>query len=76
MVIESITIYPKNEKQKNLLRALLEEMKIRFEFVKSDDDTLLSKKSYFDKVDESIKQAEEGNTKKLTKDQPSAMLGL
>ena len=76
MVIESITIYPKNEKQKNLLRALLEEMKIRFEFVKSDDDTLLSKKSYFDKVDESIKQAEEGNTKKLTKDQQSAMLGL
>jgi hypothetical protein len=74
--MESITIYPKNEKQKNLLRSLLEEMKIRFEFVKSDDDTLLSKKSYFDKVDESIKQAEEGNTKKLTKDQQSAMLGL
>ena len=74
--MESITIYPKNEKQKNLLKSLLEEMKIRFEFVKSDDDTLFSKKSYFDKVDESIKQAEEGNTQKLTKDQQSAMLGL
>lgn len=74
--MESITIYPKNEKQKNLLRSLLEEMKIRFEFVNSDNDTLFSKKSYFDKVDESIKQAEEGNTKKLTKDQQSAMLGL
>ena len=29
--MESITIYPKNEKQKSLLKALLEEMKVKFE---------------------------------------------
>ena len=29
--MESITIYPKNTKQKSLLKSLLEEMKIQFE---------------------------------------------
>ena len=29
--MESITIYPKNEKQKSLIKSLLEELKVRFE---------------------------------------------
>lgn len=42
--MESITIYPKNEKQKTLLKSLLEEMKVRFE-VGTNDESFLSKKA-------------------------------
>ncbi len=42
--MESITIYPKNEKQKSLLKSLLQELKIRFEIEKNDNISLLSEK--------------------------------
>lgn len=74
--MDSITIYPKNEEQKSLLKSLLEEMKVRFEVRKSDDETLLSESEFFAKIDKSIKQAETGKTKKLTKDQQKQFLGL
>jgi len=40
VAMESITLFPKNEKQKNLLKSLLEEMKVRFVLVNNDDHTL------------------------------------
>ncbi len=74
--MESITIYPKNEKQKSLLTTLLEEMKVRFEMKKSDSKTLLTENEFIAKIDKSIKQAENGNTKKLSKAKQKEYLGL
>ncbi|HUH51971.1 MAG TPA: hypothetical protein VLZ11_07720 [Flavobacterium sp.] len=36
--MKSITIYPKDEKQKTLLTSLLEEMKVRFESAESESN--------------------------------------
>jgi hypothetical protein len=44
--MDSITIYPKDEKQKSLLKSLLEEMKVRFEIGKSDEETSLSENEF------------------------------
>ena len=74
--MDSITIYPENEKQKSLLKSLLEEMKVRFEIGKSDDQTFLTKNEFIAKIDKSIKQAESGKTQKLSKDQQKQFLGL
>ena len=74
--MESITIYPKNEKQKSLLKALLEEMKVRFEVASPKDETLLSEKEFFEKIDHSISQAENGKTRTLSKDKQKEFLGL
>jgi uncharacterized protein YlxP (DUF503 family) len=74
--MESITVYPKNEKQKSLLKSLLEEMKVRFEIAVSKDETLLSKKDFFAKIDKSINQAENGKMKPLSKDKQKEFLGL
>jgi hypothetical protein len=74
--MDSITIYPKNEKQKSLLKSLLEEMKVRFEIGKSDEETSLSENEFIAKIDKSILQADSGKTKKLTKDQQKNFLGL
>lgn len=75
-IMESITIYPKNDKQKHLLKSLLEEMKVRFEFGKPHDETLLSEKDFFKKIDKSIEEAEKGKVKKLDKNQQKKILGL
>jgi hypothetical protein len=74
--MESITIYPENEKQKSLLKNLLEEMKIRFEIGKSNDETLLSEEEFINKIDKSIKQADAGKTKKLSNKDQKEFLGL
>ncbi len=74
--MESITIYPKNEKQKSLLKSLLEEMKIQFEIANSKDETLLSKEAFYVKLEKSISQIEKGKTKSLTKDKQKEFLGL
>jgi hypothetical protein len=74
--MDRITIYPKNEAQKSLLKSLFEEMKVRFEVMKSDDESLLSEAEFFAKIDKSIQQAETGKTKKITKDQQKQFLGL
>ncbi len=58
--MENITIYPKSEKQKSLLKSLLEEMKVRFEIRKSDDDTLMSEEEFYAKIDRAKQQAREG----------------
>ena len=74
--MESIIIYPENEKQQFLLKSLLEEMKIRFKIEKSDDETLLSKNEFVAKIEKSIKEAESGLTVKLTKNKQKDLLGL
>lgn len=74
--MESITVYPKNEKQKSLLKSLLEEMKVRFEIATSKDETLLSEKDFFAKIDKSITQAENGKTKPFSKEKQKELLGL
>ena len=74
--MESITVYPKNEKQKSLLKSLLEEMKVRFEIASLKDDKSLSEKDFLAKIDKSISQAANGETKKLSKVQQKEFLGL
>jgi hypothetical protein len=44
MKLESIIIYPKNAKQKTMLKSLLEEMKIQFEIASTKDETSLNEK--------------------------------
>jgi hypothetical protein len=74
--MESITVYPKNEKQKSLLKSLLEELKIHFEIAKNENDLLLSETEFYAKIDKSLKQAESGKTKILSKDKQKEFLGL
>jgi hypothetical protein len=74
--MESITIYPKNEKQKSLLKSLLEELKVHFVMAEKNDETLLSEDEFYRKIDKSIKQAEAGKTKILSKDKQKELLGL
>lgn len=74
--MESITIYPTNEKQKSLLKSLFEEMKLRFEISANKEETLLSEKDFFDKIDKSLEQAERGKTKSLSKAKQKEFLGL
>ncbi len=74
--METIRIFPKNAKQKSLLKPLLEEMKIRFEIASSSEEALLSEKEFFAKIDKSISQSESGKTKNLPKDKQKEFLGL
>lgn len=74
--MEQIVIYPKNAKQKSLLKSLLEEMKVHFEIAKDSDPTLLKEEAFYAKIDEAIQQAENGQTKVLSKEQQKELLGL
>lgn len=74
--MESIIVYPKNEKQKSLLKSLLEELKVRFEIGEINNNTLLSEDEFYTKIDKSIKQAETGKSKILSKDKQKELLGL
>lgn len=74
--MESIIVYPKNEKQRLLLKSLLEELKVRFEIGEISDQTLLSEDEFYSKIDNSIKQAKAGKTKTLPKHKQKEFLGL
>jgi hypothetical protein len=74
--MESIIIYPKNAKQKTMLKSLLEEMKIQFEIASTKDETSLNEEEYYAKLDKSISQAEAGKTKYLPKDKQKEFLGI
>lgn len=51
--MESVTTYPKNEKQKSLLKSLLEKLDVCFEIV--NIDTLMpSEEVFYAKIDKSI----------------------
>lgn len=75
-LMESITIYPENENQKSLLKSLLEAMRVRFELSSTKDETLFSESDFFNKIDESVSQAEMGKTKTLSKENQKKFLGL
>ena len=51
-------------------------MKVRYEVAQFKDETLLSEKDFFAKIDKSIANAEKGKTKILTTDQQKVFLGL
>jgi hypothetical protein len=74
--MESIIIYPKNAKQKTMLKSLLEEMKIQFEIASTKDETSLNEEEYYAKLDKSISQAEAGKTKCLPNDKQKEFLGI
>ena len=74
--MDSITIFPKDEKQKSLLKSLLEEMKVRFEVGHSTDKILLTESEFYEKIDRSIAQAERGDRKTITKEEQRELLGL
>lgn len=74
--MESITIYPKNEKQKTLLKSLLKQMKVHFEVEKMEDETLLTQDEFYSKIDKSIQQAEQGILRTLTPEKQKEFLGL
>ena len=60
----------------SMLKSLLEEMKVRFEVGKSEDQTLLTENEFIEKIDKSIKQADSGKTKKLSQNEQKQFLGL
>jgi len=64
IVMENIIIIPKNEKQSNVIKAFLAEMKIRFKTVK--DDSIMTEEDFYSKIDRSIQQAKDGKTHGLT----------
>ena len=74
--MDSIIIYPKNEKQKSLLKWLLEEMKVHFEMVQSIDQTLFTESEFYEKIDKSILNADTGSRKTISKEEQRALLGL
>lgn len=74
--MESITIYPKNEKQKVLLKSLLKEMDVQFKTRKITDNTLLTENEFYAKIDKSVQQAENGESKLLSEERQKGLLGL
>jgi hypothetical protein len=74
--MESITVYPKNAKQKSMLKSLLEEMKIQFDIAPSNEEALFNEEAYFAKIDRSVAQIESGKTKRLSKENQKEFLGL
>jgi glutaredoxin len=74
--MESITIYPKNEKQKVLLKSLLKEMNVQFKTRKITDNTLLTEDEFYAKIDKSVQQAENGESKLLSEERQKEFLGL
>ena len=56
--MDKILITPKNEKQLQLLKLLLEEMKIKFRYEKNENETINSELE--DKINEARKEKKEG----------------
>lgn len=74
--MKSIIVYPKNEKQKNLLQSLLEEMKVRYIIDKAENNSKMTKDEFFQKIDSSLDEAEKGKTIKISKEEQKTLLGL
>lgn len=73
--MENIIIIPENKKQFAAIKAFLEVMKVHFRTEK-EDETLMTEEEFYAKIDRSIKQAEEGKVKTLTKEEQKEFLGL
>ena len=56
--MDNILITPKNEKQLQLLKLLLEEMKIKFRYEKNENETINSELE--EKINEARKEKKEG----------------
>ena len=56
--MDNILITPKNEKQLQLLKLLLEEMKIKFRYEKNENETINSELK--EKINEARKEKKEG----------------
>ena len=74
--METFIVYPKNKKQKSLLKALLEQLNVQFKIEEDIHDPQCTKEAFFRKIDQSVKQAEAGNTEELTPEKQKALLGL
>jgi len=74
--MEPITMYPKNEKQKSLLKSLLKEMKVRFVAGKSKDSASMTEDEFYAKIDKSIAQAEQGQARIISKEEQKKYLGF
>ena len=57
-IMDNILITPKNEKQLQLLKLLLEEMKIKFRYEKNENETINSELE--EKINEARKEKKEG----------------
>ncbi len=66
----------KKAERQSMLKSILDEMKVRFEDATSTEETLLGEKDFFAKIDQSIAQAENGNTIPLPKSKQREFLGL
>jgi hypothetical protein len=65
--MEPIIIYPKNPRQYSVIKALLEEMKVKFTApAQEKDETLMSEEEFYAKINRAAKQAEAGKKIKLT----------
>ena len=74
--METFIVYPKNKKQKSLLKALLEQLNVQFKIEEDIDDPHFTKEAFFRKINQSMKQAEAGNTEVLSPEKQKALLGL
>ena len=65
--MDSLTVYPETAQQFSTIQSFVEEMKVRFTVKKEKkkDDTLFTKDEYYAMLDESIKQYETGNYRRI-----------
>ncbi len=65
--MKPILIYPKNPHQYSVITALLEEMQVEFKVSdREKDETLLTEKEFYAKINRAVKQAEAGKKIRLT----------
>lgn len=62
--MENIIIIPETERQSSVIKAFLIEMKIHFKVKK--DNALMIDDEFYQKIDDSIKQSEEGKVHSLS----------
>ncbi len=72
--MENIIITPENKKQFTAIKNFLEEMKIHFRTEK-EDDTLMTEEEFYEKIDRSIKQVEQGKVHRLTPELQKELFG-
>ncbi|MBN9352428.1 MAG: hypothetical protein J0H55_17250 [Chitinophagaceae bacterium] len=67
--MQPIIIYPSNPRQYSVIKALLEEMKVKFKVpAEEKDETLMTEEEFYTKIDRAIKQTEAGEKIKLTRE--------
>ena len=58
--LKPIIIQPKTKKQKSLIETFLKALDLEWK-----DETLMSEKDYFEKIDKSVKQSKEGKVTRV-----------